>query len=120
MPPLPLPFLPLALVPPFERLLAPFLVRPSCSPTPRVCGDGSCKTCVCRCTTHLRLSLAVFFDMEVGGEDIGRIEFELRADVVPKTAENFRQLVSLATVVSPSTCAGGRSPTLVFRLTVHG
>ena len=34
--------------------------------------------------------------MEVGGEDIGRIEFELRADVVPKTAENFRQLVSLA------------------------
>ena len=32
--------------------------------------------------------------MEVGGEDIGRIEFELRADVVPQTAENFRQLVS--------------------------
>ena len=30
--------------------------------------------------------------MEVGGEDVGRIEFELRADVVPKTAENFRQL----------------------------
>lgn len=38
--------------------------------------------------------LIVYFDMEVGGEDIGRIEFELRADVVPKTAENFRQLVS--------------------------
>lgn len=32
--------------------------------------------------------------MEVGGEDVGRIEFELRADVVPETAENFRQLVS--------------------------
>jgi cyclophilin family peptidyl-prolyl cis-trans isomerase len=31
--------------------------------------------------------------MEVGGEDVGRIEFELRADVVPETAENFRQLV---------------------------
>jgi len=30
--------------------------------------------------------------MEVGGEDAGRIEFELRADVVPKTAENFRAL----------------------------
>ena len=28
----------------------------------------------------------------VGGKDIGRITFELRADVVPKTAENFRAL----------------------------
>lgn len=27
----------------------------------------------------------VFFDMEVGGEDMGRVTFELRADVVPKT-----------------------------------
>ena len=34
----------------------------------------------------------VFFDMEVGGEDVGRITFELRADVAPKTAENFRAL----------------------------
>lgn len=34
----------------------------------------------------------VFFDMEVGGVDAGRITFELRADVVPKTAENFRAL----------------------------
>lgn len=31
----------------------------------------------------------VYFDMEVGGEDIGRITFELRADAAPKTAENF-------------------------------
>jgi cyclophilin family peptidyl-prolyl cis-trans isomerase len=30
--------------------------------------------------------------MEVGGVDAGRITFELRADVVPKTAENFRAL----------------------------
>jgi cyclophilin family peptidyl-prolyl cis-trans isomerase len=30
--------------------------------------------------------------MEVGGEDVGRITFELRADVAPKTAENFRAL----------------------------
>jgi Cyclophilin type peptidyl-prolyl cis-trans isomerase/CLD len=35
---------------------------------------------------------AVYFDMEVGGEDAGRITFELHADVVPKTAENFRAL----------------------------
>jgi cyclophilin family peptidyl-prolyl cis-trans isomerase len=30
--------------------------------------------------------------MEVGGEDAGRIVFELREDVAPKTVENFRQL----------------------------
>merc|ERR1711996_160093 len=29
---------------------------------------------------------------EIGGKPAGRIEFELRADVVPKTAENFRVL----------------------------
>ena len=34
----------------------------------------------------------VYFDMEVGGDPVGRITFELRADVAPKTAENFRQL----------------------------
>ena len=34
----------------------------------------------------------VYFDMEVGGEDVGRITFELRDDVAPKTAENFRAL----------------------------
>ena len=34
----------------------------------------------------------VFFDMSVGGEQVGRIEMELRADAAPKTAENFRQL----------------------------
>lgn len=34
----------------------------------------------------------VFFDMDIGGEDAGRITFELRADVAPKTAENFRAL----------------------------
>merc|ERR1712118_585110 len=34
----------------------------------------------------------VFFDMEIGGKAAGRVEMELRADVVPKTAENFRAL----------------------------
>eukprot|EP00486_Rosalina_sp_Unknown_P006082 CAMPEP_0201575784 /NCGR_PEP_ID=MMETSP0190_2-20130828/21195_1 /ASSEMBLY_ACC=CAM_ASM_000263 /TAXON_ID=37353 /ORGANISM="Rosalina sp." /LENGTH=165 /DNA_ID=CAMNT_0048005849 /DNA_START=98 /DNA_END=595 /DNA_ORIENTATION=- len=34
----------------------------------------------------------VYFDMTIGGKAVGRIEMTLRADVVPKTAENFRQL----------------------------
>lgn len=34
----------------------------------------------------------VFFDMTIGGAPAGRVEFELFADKVPKTAENFRAL----------------------------
>ncbi len=34
----------------------------------------------------------VFFDIQIGGKDEGRVTFELFADVVPKTAENFRAL----------------------------
>lgn len=34
----------------------------------------------------------VFFDITIGGEATGRIVFELFADTVPKTAENFRAL----------------------------
>ena len=34
----------------------------------------------------------VFFDMTIGGQPAGRIEMTLRADIVPKTAENFRAL----------------------------
>ena len=34
----------------------------------------------------------VYFDMTIGGLVAGRIEMTLRADVVPKTAENFRCL----------------------------
>jgi peptidyl-prolyl isomerase F (cyclophilin D) len=34
----------------------------------------------------------VFFDIEADGAPLGRIVMELAADVVPKTAENFRAL----------------------------
>ncbi|KAK7540782.1 peptidyl-prolyl cis-trans isomerase [Phyllosticta citribraziliensis] len=33
----------------------------------------------------------VFFDVSLGGEPLGRIKMELFKDVVPRTAENFRQ-----------------------------
>merc|ERR1719168_488894 len=36
--------------------------------------------------------VVVYFDMEIGGTAAGRIEMTLRADIVPKTAENFRAL----------------------------
>merc|ERR1711920_1204143 len=38
------------------------------------------------------MGVSVFFDMTIGGEEAGRIVMELREDVVPKTAENFRAL----------------------------
>lgn len=34
----------------------------------------------------------VYFDIRIGSHDAGRIVMLLRADIVPKTAENFRQL----------------------------
>ena len=34
----------------------------------------------------------VFFDIKIGGSSKGRIEIELRADIMPLTAENFRCL----------------------------
>jgi len=32
----------------------------------------------------------VFMDVSIGGQPVGRMTMELFADVVPKTAENFR------------------------------
>ncbi|KAK9841050.1 hypothetical protein WJX81_007748 [Elliptochloris bilobata] len=47
---------------------------------------------------HLRQPVptnpVVFFDVTIGGIPAGRIKMELFADLVPKTAENFRQLIT--------------------------
>ena len=45
-----------------------------------------CNDCSCRANPK------VFFDISIGGKAAGRIVMELRADVVPNTAENFRAL----------------------------
>mmetsp|Transcript_61526 Transcript_61526/g.165522 ORF Transcript_61526/g.165522 Transcript_61526/m.165522 type:complete len:174 (+) Transcript_61526:81-602(+) len=44
----------------------------------------------------------VFFDMTIGGAPAGRITMELRADVAPKTAENFRALCTGEKGTGPS------------------
>ena len=36
----------------------------------------------------------VYFDIEISGREAGRIVLELRRDVAPRTAENFRQLAT--------------------------
>ena len=46
----------------------------------------------------------VFFEISIGGKPAGRIEMELRADVVPRTSENFRAL-----------CTGERGEKLDFK-----
>jgi len=47
----------------------------------------------------------VYFDVEAGGEHLGRIEFMLFSSSVPKTAENFR---ALCTGESQRTAQGGK------------
>merc|ERR1712017_69593 len=42
-------------------------------------------------TTQMALP-SCFFDIQAGGSPVGRIVMELRTDVVPKTAENFKAL----------------------------
>lgn len=42
--------------------------------------------------TEAEVTNTVFFDIDIGGKPAGRIELGLYGGVVPKTAENFRQL----------------------------
>ena len=43
----------------------------------------------------------VFMDISIGGSPAGKIILELRSDVVPKTAENFRALCTGEKVNTP-------------------
>ena len=54
-----------------------------------------------RCRTMTTENPVVFFDITIGGSPKGRIEMELRADVVPRTAENFRCLCTGERGVGP-------------------
>jgi hypothetical protein len=36
----------------------------------------------------------VYFDIKIGGKDEGRVVFSLYNDLVPRTAENFREFLS--------------------------
>jgi cyclophilin family peptidyl-prolyl cis-trans isomerase len=40
----------------------------------------------------------VYFDIAISGEEVGRIVIELRKDVAPRTAENFRCLCTGASL----------------------
>lgn len=42
--------------------------------------------------TNEKRNPQVYLDIKIGGSDVGRIIILLRADIVPKTAENFRAL----------------------------
>ncbi|SGZ18638.1 BQ5605_C020g09194 [Microbotryum silenes-dioicae] len=42
----------------------------------------------------LSTARSIFFDVTKNGEPLGRIEFKLYDDVVPKTARNFRELAT--------------------------
>lgn len=60
------------------------------------------KQCACRlsrCCCHCWIPIlsamvnpAMFFDIAVDGEPLGHVSFELFADKIPKTAENFHAL----------------------------
>eukprot|EP00010_Vexillifera_abyssalis_P006731 CAMPEP_0201548980 /NCGR_PEP_ID=MMETSP0173_2-20130828/5456_1 /ASSEMBLY_ACC=CAM_ASM_000268 /TAXON_ID=218659 /ORGANISM="Vexillifera sp., Strain DIVA3 564/2" /LENGTH=199 /DNA_ID=CAMNT_0047958505 /DNA_START=457 /DNA_END=1056 /DNA_ORIENTATION=+ len=47
---------------------------------------------VCSANKGPKITSKVFFDVEIGGEEAGRIVFGLYGGTVPKTAENFRAL----------------------------
>jgi len=66
-----------------EVFLSPYRI----SGRQRDCLQYSSQTVMARVSNPV-----VYFDIAIGGRPSGRIEITLRADVVPRTAENFRCL----------------------------
>jgi hypothetical protein len=62
-----------------------------------------------RLTARRRSAPQVFFDITADGSPVGRVVMELRADVVPKTAENFRALCTGRSATPPIGFAGATS-----------
>uniref|UniRef100_A0A0E0DS41 peptidylprolyl isomerase n=1 Tax=Oryza meridionalis TaxID=40149 RepID=A0A0E0DS41_9ORYZ len=77
---------PLALGQPSPRAPHPLLRRRTCRHPRREASRGEEAMPKAKKNPH------VFFDISIGGRAAERITFELFADVVPKTAENFRAL----------------------------
>merc|ERR1712179_867672 len=55
----------------------------------------------------------VFFDITADGAPLGRVEFELYSDIVPKTAENFRALCTGVKRVEAMGSSSGKVSKLV-------
>jgi cyclophilin family peptidyl-prolyl cis-trans isomerase len=68
----------------FCALYHKFFFFDACMST-RVCAEAVVRAAV-------MANPKVFFDIDIDGQAAGRITFELFADVVPQTAENFRAL----------------------------
>jgi hypothetical protein len=63
----------------------------------------------------------VFFDMEVGGQDVGRVTFELRADVAPKTGTYKRHdSITCGTVLTFPRSKNQRKTFVSFALVSKG
>ncbi|XP_042687665.1 peptidyl-prolyl cis-trans isomerase H isoform X1 [Centrocercus urophasianus] len=61
----------------------------------------------------------VFFDVTIGGQEVGRMKIELFADVVPKTAENFSAARAASRSPGESTWAEGERPRPFSALSVE-